>query len=214
MFTFILISGCTTTTKQTVSKAQRSALWQQQLTRNTNLFGWTLKGKIGVNTGDKGGSATLKWSYQNNDYQNIELYGPFGGGRVKISVVGDLAILKDTKGVVIEGLTAEQVLYQRLGWRVPFTGLIMWCRGLPDEHATQIVIDDNGRLKSFNRGIWHVAYQEYRSVNNLILPRKLTITSLPGSMEVYDDDDNYIGDELRVKFILKRWSNISLHEQL
>ena len=210
----ILIGGCVpTTVTPLLSEKQRNVLWEQQLTRNASLSGWTLGGKIGVNAGRKGGSATLKWSYQMG-HQEIELYGPFGGGRVQISVTGDRAILKDTKGVVIEGATADQVLYQRLGWRVPFTGLIMWCRGLPDEHATQIVIDDNGRLKSFNQSGWRIEYQEYRSVNDLILPRKLTITSLPGSVEVYDDDDNYIGDELRVKFILKRWSNIRLHEQI
>lgn len=209
MSTVILIGGCTTTTiKPPLSEAQRNALWEQQQTRNANLSAWTLKGKIGVKTDSKGGSATLKWSYQ-NDHQDIELYGPFGGGRVQISVTIDSAILKDTKGVVIEGLTADQVLYQRLGWQVPFSELIMWCRGLPDDHATDLVIDDYGRLKSFNQGVWHVEYQEYRAVNDLILPRKLTITSLPGSMEIYADDGKYIGDKLSVKLILKRWSNIN-----
>ncbi len=205
----IVIGGCVSTTKSPVSEAKKNSLWQQQLLRNANLSAWTLKGKIGVNAGEgnKGGSATLKWSYQ-NDRQDIELYGPFGGGRVQISVTSDAAILKDTKGVVIEGLTASQVLYQRLGWRVPFSELMKWCRGLPDDDATDLVIDDYGRLKSFNQGIWHVEYQAYRSVGDLILPRKFTIISLPGSVEVYDDG-KHIGDTLRVKLIFKRWSNIT-----
>ncbi len=179
------------------------------------LSGWMIKGKIGVNSGRKGGSATLQWAYLNDRQQieqQIDLYGPFGGGRVQISVTNDAAILKDTKGVMIEGLTADQVLYQRLGWQVPFTELVMWCKGLPDDYALNLVIDDFGRLKSFNQGVWHVEYQQYQSVNDLTLPRKLTITSLPGHMEIYDDAGKYIGDALSIKVILKRWSNISRYE--
>ena len=90
---------------------------------------------------------------------------------------------------------------------MPFSELVMWSRGLPNEGATDIQIDDDGRLKSLNQGIWHVEYQEYRNVDNLALPRKLLITSVPGAIEVYDDG-KYLGDELQVKVILKRWWDI------
>ena len=183
-------------------------LWQQQQLANTPMTSWELKGKIGVKTGKKGGSATLKWSY-NGDYQSIELYGPFGGGRVHINSTPDLTRLEDTRGRVIEGESAQEVLYQRLGWHVPFDELVMWSRGLPNEGATDIKIDSSGRLKSLKQGAWQVEYQEYRSVDKLVLPRKLTITSLPGKMQVYDDDGKYIGDELSVKVILKRWWDIN-----
>ncbi|WP_423910317.1 lipoprotein insertase outer membrane protein LolB [Candidatus Spongiihabitans sp.] len=213
-FTIVVMSGCAIgIPKQSATKSDQLALWQQQKLNNSNISSWALKGKIGVKTGNKGGSATLKWSYV-NDHQEIELYGPFGGGRIKISVTSDSAILKDTKGSVIKGETADQVLYQRLGWQVPFTELIMWCRGLPDGDATDVVIDQYGRLKSFNQGVWQVEYQEYRSVNDLILPRKLTVTSLPGGMALYDDHGKYIGDQLSVKVILKRWSAINQPDNL
>ena len=207
--TIVVISGCATNIpKQSAATSAALALWQQQKLNNSTMSSWEIFGKIGVKTGDQGGSATLKWSYR-NDRQKIELYGPFGGGRIKISVTGDAAILKDTKGAVIEGESAAQVLYQRLGWRVPFAELIMWCRGLPDDHATDIVIDQYGRLKSLNQGVWHIEYQEYRSVAGFTLPRKLTLASLPGGMALYDDHGKYIGDQLRVKVILRRWSAIN-----
>lgn len=208
--TIVVMSGCATTIpKQAATKLEQIALWQQQKSNNSNISSWNISGKIGVKTGKKGGSATLKWSYLNDGAQEIELYGPFGGGRIKISVANGSAILRDTKGLVIEGETADQVLYQRLGWQVPFTELIMWSRGLPDGDATDIVIDQYGRLKRFNQGVWQVAYQEYRSVDDLTLPRNFTITSLPGAMALYDKYDKYIGDQLSVKIILKRWSAIN-----
>ena len=202
---FILLSGCISISPDTPPADQDSnQIWVEQQKLNSSITNWSLKGKIGVTSGRKGGSATINWSYL-DQRQDIELYGPFGGGRVRITADQDSATLKDTKGNSIRGSSAQEVLFMRLGWQVPFEELIMWSRGLPDQHAFDIKIDEAGLLKSLKQDSWQVEYQEYRKVNEFILPRKLTITSLPGSIEIYDDDGNYIGDELRVKVILKRW---------
>ena len=182
-------------------------LWAAHKQQNHSISTWSLQGKIGVKSGTKGGSATLRWDYA-GETQEIELYGPFGGGRVQITATPEGARLEDTKGRVITGSTPQEVLEARLGWHVPFDELVDWSRGLTGDNATRITIDPQGRLKSFEQGIWRVEYQEYRTTNNLVLPRKLQITSLPGNLEIYDDDGNYIGDELSVKVILKRWLDI------
>ena len=144
------------------------------------------------------------------EVQDIELYGPFGGGRVQIDANPEGARLEDTKGRVITGNSTQEVLEIRLGWHVPFDELVFWSRGLPGEEAKDITIDDQGRLKSFNQGIWQVEYTEYRQTGAYTLPRKINITSLPGNLEIYDDDGNYIGDELSVKVILKKWLDLGL----
>ena len=204
----LFIAGCATQPRESQENLDARQLWAEQQASNAGLESWNIRGKIGVKTGKKGGSATLKWNYIPDD-QDIELYGPFGGGRVKISADANSAVLRDNKGRVIEGDSPGEVLYKRLGWQVPFNDLVLWSRGLHSDTATDITIDNQGRLKSLNQGDWHVEYQEYRQVDDLILPRKLVITSLPGKMELYDDDGNYIGDELSVKVILKRWRNLS-----
>ena len=150
----------------------------------------------------------MNWDYQ-TDNQHIELYGPFGSGRVQIAASNSGAILKDTKGGEIKGQTAAEVLHKRLGWHIPFDQLVYWCRGLAGENATDIRIDERGRLKSLHQGIWSLQYQEYQSIHSRILPRKLTLTSLPGNLQIYDDDGNYLGDQLSVKIILKRWQTIN-----
>ena len=209
LFALVLLTSCTTiqTTSIPQSEKERQQKWQKIQLQNSEITRWALKGKIGVKTGKKGGSATLRW-YHLPGQQDIELYGPFGGGRVKIKTTHESARLRDTKGKVIEGKTAKEVLYKRLGWHVPFDELIMWSRGLPNEDAKKIEIDHLGRLKSLQQGIWQVEYQEYRNIENLTLPRKLIITSLPGKIEIYDDDGNYLGDELNVKIIIKDWWEI------
>mgnify|MGYP001823458041 FL=1 len=167
---------------------------------------------MGVRTGSKGGSATLIWEYS-VDAQEIELFGPLGGGWVIITTDAQSAFLRDTKGQEITGKTASEVLYRRLGWQVPFDHLVDWARGLPGEGATDVVIDGNGRLKRLVQDNWEVEFEEYgdpgESVPGLALPAKLRVTALPGTMAVYSDDGEYLGDELSVKVILKRWREVN-----
>ncbi len=100
------------------------------------------------------------------------------------------------------------MLYQRLGWEVPFNELVYWARGLPNPGAVNLETDHLGRLTRLQQGIWAVEYLDYRDIEGLQLPSKLNITALPGKLEVYNDKNEYLGDDLRVKVILKRWWNL------
>ncbi len=203
-----MLSGCATMPEpESVSEDQRLRLWGQHQSIHARISSWSLKGKIGVSTGSKGGSVTLNWLYAPTE-QNIELYGPFGGGRILIESSPTSAVLRDVKGKVIHGESAEQVLYERLGWHIPFDEMAMWSRGLPGEDASDLKINSSGRLMSFNQGIWHVEYTQYQSILKFSLPHKFTLTSLPGELEVFDEDGNYLGDELRVRIVLKSWRDI------
>ena len=217
--TVVFLQACTTTAVDDTPPdiALSKALWKENRAILSTITDWKLKGKMAVKTGRKGGSATLKWNYL-DEQQDIELYGPFGGGRVIIESDASGAVLRDTKGRVIEGETPDDVLYQRLGWQVPFNELQYWARGIPNETASKIKIDRLGRLKSLEQGNWMVEYQDYRKISvvsdgetlELEMPRKLLVSALPGTMEIYTDDGEYIGDELSVKIILKRWWNIQM----
>ena len=194
---------------------QRQKLWQQHHAQMSGIFAWRMRAKIAVvvaaKNHAKSGNATLVWEYQ-RERQQIELYGPFGSARVQINAQPGKAILKDTKGNRIEDTNAAQVLYQRLGWQVPFAQLGYWIRGIPSADATEdtvtITLDHAGRLQHLRQGNWLVEYQGYDTIKPFQLPRKLTITAAPGSIEIYDRDEQYIGDQLSVKIILKRWQDI------
>jgi len=213
----LLLNACATVEKPEISLDDREKLaqWERYKAELSTISSWRLRGKMGVKTGSKGGSATLKWRYSSTQ-QRIELYGPFGGGRVIITVDENGAVLKDTKGKVIRGETASEVLYRRLGWQVPFDHLTDWARGLPSEGASDIVINSEGRLKRLVQDNWQVKIQNYQpvnsSINGLMLPTKLNVSALPGTMEIYSDQGEYLGDELNVKVILKRWWEIELEQ--
>jgi len=154
---------------------------------------------------------TVNWSYTPSG-QSIELYGPFGGGRMLIESSPDSAVLRDVKGRVIHGESTAQVLYERLGWHIPFDEMVMWSRGLPGEGANDLEINASGHLMSFNQGIWHIEYTQYQSVMEFSLPRKFTLTSLPGELEMFDKDGNYLGDKLRVQVVLQSWRDIQSNQ--
>ena len=208
----LLLTGCALPPEtKPATASQTEALWQQHRAKMSGISSWHLKGKIAVKTGRKGGNAALLWK-QRRDHQEIELYGPFGGGRVQISARPGQAVLKDTKGQTIEETTATEVLYKRLGWQVPFQELYYWVRGIHDEGATGISLDNAGRLQSLQQGNWLVKYLDYKTVGQLDLPRKLSITAVPGSLEIYDRNGEYIGDQLSVKVVLTRWWDIGFAE--
>lgn len=212
-----LLVSCVTTAPppgiNQLEPSQKESLWQIRKPLLESINQWKIRGKIGVKTGSKGGSATLKWRYQGGN-QRIELYGPFGGGRIIITADSSGAVLKDTKGRVIKGATASEVLYERLGWHVPFNQLVHWVRGLPDGSAHSRTLDDDGRLRSLTQDNWDITYQAYKQVAGApvetMLPTRLNISAVPGTIEIYSDKGEYLGDQLSVKVILQRWSEIAL----
>ncbi len=210
--TFLLLlalSGCTTAPpfledREGLSIKER---WLLQQSTNRTISEWRLKGKLSVKAGTKGESSTLQWTFSDT-VQHIQLYGPLGSGRVIVNVEPGRAILKDSKGRVIEGMNAEEVLHERLGWHVPFEELSWWSRGLPDVNSTGIEIDGDGLLKRLSHGIWEVEYLEYSRVDSFLLPKRLEIISEPGKIKTYDKRGNYIGDQLRLIVIISRWNDI------
>ena len=197
----------------TVHETVRQVRWEENRSHLSKISSWNIRGKLGVKSGNKGGSATLKWRYAEND-QEIQLSGPIGGGRVVITVDQNGAVLKDTKGKVITGDTTTEVLYQRLGWHVPFDQLADWARGLPSKGEYQFTLRNDGRLQHLIQDNWDVDYQSYRPVKTdtgtLLLPNKLLVSALPGTIEVYSKKGKYLGGELDVKVILKEWWDIHL----
>lgn len=203
-----LLAGCAAPPPPAPStEVDAKSAWRRHQTEMSAISEWHLKGRIAVRAERKGGNATILWE-QRRERQIIQLYGPFGSGRIRIVAQPGHAVLSDARGRTTEAASAAEALYQRLGWRIPFAELHHWVRGLPDERATGIVIDGAGRLKRFRQGDWRVEYQNYKAVGRLDLPQQLSITALPGKLEIYADDGAYIGDQLSLRMVVNRWRDI------
>jgi len=192
------------------------AAWQAHRARLTVIDGWNLKGRVAVQTGRKGGSATLLWELA-GARQTIQLHGPFGGGRIRITAQPGRAELRDSRGRMTAGAHPAEVLRRHTGWRLPFAQLRRWVRGLPGAGARDIVVDGRGRVKRFSEGDWRVAYQNYAAVGGIDLPQRLSVTARPGRLADLVDGDGdgdrdrlEVGDRLNVRLVISRWRDLEV----
>ena len=182
-----------------------SFLWQERQKRLTAFNHWDIKGKLAVRAGTRSGSASLIWACSGTEHE-IELFGPFGGGRVHISQKLGSAILKDGTGQEINGRSAEEVLFRALAWSVPFTQISYWVRGLPAPGKHDgIGLDHDGRARHLTQRGWEIEYSEYRTFQGLELPSRIVIRVLPGTAPL-DLGDHAPVDPILVKLLIDSWS--------
>ena len=180
-------------------------LWQQRQNQLTEFVDWDLKGRLSVRAGAHSDSASLIWKRSGTE-QEIQLFGPLGGGRVHISQNLDRAILADGAGQEIEGRSAEEVLFNALAWSVPFTEMGYWVRGLPAPGKHDgIGLDYGGRARHLTQRGWQIEYPEYRMFQGVELPSRIVIRALPGTITL-DSGDPTTVDPISVKLVIRSWS--------
>ena len=191
--------------------------WQAHKARLHGLDAWKIKGKIAVKAGKKGGHATLRWD-KRGVVQAIEIFGPLGGGRVEISADETGARLKDTKGGELQGQSIAALIEQRLGWPLPFDQLPYWLRGLPAEQGdltsalsqANISWNEFGHITAMNDAGWQVTYPKYQAITDaqghvLQVPKQIELNALPGTLKVFDNKGEFIGEDFFIRLIIKSW---------
>ena len=199
----VALAGCAAAPRLPV--ADPDARWQERRGELSAMTHWQVKGRLGVRTRERGGSATVIWDRRQEDHR-MELYGPFGGGRVRITQDALGAVMVDNKKLRTAAPTAEELLYLRVGWHVPFDAMTYWISGLPapDDPAEQTV-DEYGRLKTLLQAGWEVNFIDYRRQAAYELPRKIFARALPGTVHLASADGRDLGDKLEVRLVIKRW---------
>jgi outer membrane lipoprotein LolB len=106
---------------------------------------WELRGRLAVRTRTRGESITMLWRRGGEEHY-INLYGPMGAGRVILTRDAGGATLRDNEGKTYHDDSAEQLLYDVVGWRVPFRSLQHWVLGVvaPDSEY-EMDLDQWGR---------------------------------------------------------------------
>ena len=184
------------------------SLWQQRQKQLATFVNWNLKGRLAVRAGTRSDSASLIWK-RSDTGQEIQLFGPFGGGRVHIFQHPDRAILADGAGQEIQGRSAEEVLFSALAWSVPFTEMGYWVRGLPAPGKHDgIGLDYGGRARHLTQRGWQIEYPEYRTFQGVELPNRIVIRALPGTVTLDRGDPTPV-DPISVKLVIGSWSGQS-----
>lgn len=172
---FLVLSGCAALPER-AAVADIEAAWQARTTRLAGFTEWALTGRAALTTPDEGWQVTLRWAHK-GARETIDLAGPFGSGRVRLTQDKSGAQLRDSQNRVYRAANAQQVLERATGWQLPIAGLHYWIRGLPapgPDAAREL--DDYGRLKALRQFGWEIQFLEYRVVGAYELPSKLSLT--------------------------------------
>ncbi len=205
----LMISGCASVaTKHPVVESEAQIKWHQHHTQVAKLDQWDISGRIGVRTADTGGSANLRWKFD-NDIDQIDLFGPFGGGRIRLDIDPDGARLRDGEGAEFFAATASQVLLDATGWHVPLEVLGYWVRGVPAPGEHDLEIDDAGRLTFLNQQGWEITFREYALHQEVLLPRKIRLSASEKTIDELTAREQMSGDLLVVKLFIEQWASVS-----
>lgn len=157
----LLLSGC-------AHKAPRPLLsedWQSHVKQLLPLQKWQLTGKLAVKVPNDGGSMSLLWQQQPNEF-NLNFSGPFGQNLLSIQSQGKTVTLSEPDHAPITAGTAEELIRRNTGWHIPVSQLAYWVRGLPDPTARVRTFETNsqGLPAQIEQLDWKITYNEYMSV--------------------------------------------------
>lgn len=151
-----------------------SVLWESHRERLENVDHWRLRARIGVVTGTQSGSADLQWE-QRGEAFTLRVTGAFGRGLIAIQGDAESVSMQAGKGETLSAASAEELILQQTGWRIPVSGLRYWVLGLPsglyaDEDYN---LDESGRIGRLQGGGWEIDYQRYGVHEGFELPERL-----------------------------------------
>lgn len=204
----LMVTGCASVVpKPAAVESEAQIKWRQHHAQVASLDQWDISGRIGVRTADTGGSANLRWKLDNGRDQ-IDLFGPFGGGRIRLDIDPDGARLRDGEGEEFFAATASQALFNATGWHVPLEVLAYWVRGVPAPGEHDIEIDAAGRLTFLNQQGWEITFREYAPHQEVLLPRKIRLSASKETIGDLTAREQMSGDLLVVKLFIEQWAPV------
>lgn len=178
LFTLVLMLGACSNLHQreTLEFGGDASAWQTHRKAVTPLDSWTLQGKLGVRAPTESGSGTVLWLQQQEQY-DIRLSGPLGRGATRIQG-NDRGVTLDIAGQPpVSASSAEALLEQQVGWRLPVEHLLWWVRGLPAPGSpSRLQLNPDSQLARLAQAGWTVEYSRYQQIDGVQLPQRLQLS--------------------------------------
>ena len=163
--------------------------WKAHKAHISEIDGWQISGKIGIQAPQDSGSGTLFW-LQRQGYFDIRLSGPLGRGATRLTGRPDAVALEVAGQGRFEAESPEALVESQLGWQLPVSHLLYWVRGLPaPDSRSRIALDPNGRLASLQQDGWDVQYLGYTEEDGYTLPNRIKLA----------------GRDLKITLVVKDW---------
>lgn len=162
--------------RETLEFGGDAGAWQAHRKAVIPLDSWTLQGKLGVRAPNESGSGTVFWLQDRDDY-DIRLSGPLGRGATRIHGNDHGVTLEIAGQPPVNAPSAEALLEQQIGWRLPVEHLLWWVRGLPaPDSPSHLQLNPDSQLARLAQAGWTVEYSRYQQVDGVPLPQRLQLS--------------------------------------
>jgi outer membrane lipoprotein LolB len=185
-----ILAGCAEFSLITSPQQADSSVWEQRQATLASIEHWTITGRLAIQSGGEGWSATIHWN-QNNENYTMRLISPLGQGTYQLYGDKQFVSLLTADNKIYQADNPEILLQQNLGWSVPINGLQYWVKGVPEPgiNLENLVIDDDGRMTDLQQSGWRISITRYSDFDGTQLPSKLFMQN----------------DHLQLRLVIQDW---------
>ncbi|HKT30880.1 MAG TPA: lipoprotein insertase outer membrane protein LolB [Gammaproteobacteria bacterium] len=185
----LLLASCVSVPGTAPEGPPNEAAWQARAMHLQSLNDWELQGRIGIVTGQHGGSGSMDWRQQGLQVA-FSFRGPFGAGTLEVRGDSRELWVRSSRGDDFITTDPEKDFAARLKVPLPVLSMRFWMRGLPDPDAPFAkTVDARGQLVTLTQHGWQVNYQDYAEFGGYDLPTRMLIRR----------------DDTRIKVAVNNW---------
>jgi len=172
----LLLAGCAAAPRMDAPVNQD---WQARRALLESLTLWEFTGRIGVRDDRESHSSRIRWQQQGDRYV-INLWGTLNAGATQITGRPGEVILQQEGKTPLTAATAEDLVYDQLGYELPVAQLSFWIKGMPAPGANSAPsFNTEHHLISLEQDGWLVQYLGYTNYATESLPTRIRIEKPP-----------------------------------
>ena len=164
----LMLSGCA------VREPRPDGAWLQERERWFDAHpDWSVKGRLGLSDGERGGSLSFDWQASGERHQ-VMLRTVAGGRQWRLEFDPSGALLEGSDIGRLSGPEPDALVERAVGWPILVLWMSRWLRGLPAPERAQMFFDDDGTLASLNHQSWVIDFSRWSlSQDDLLLPARI-----------------------------------------
>jgi len=172
----LLLAGCAGAPRM---DAPVNEDWQGRRALLESLTQWEFTGRIGVRDDKESHSSRIRWQQQGDRYV-INLWGTLNAGATEITGRPGEVILVQEGKTPLTAATAEDLVYDQLGYELPVAQLSFWIKGMPAPGVqSSPSFNAEHHLISLQQDGWMVQYLGYTNYATESLPTRIRIEKPP-----------------------------------
>ena len=175
LFSALALSACSST------RMDAPVIDDWQLRRNVlaQITSWEFSGRIGVRDANDSQNSSIRWRQSNEDYV-INLWGTLNAGATEITGSPGQVLLEQEGKTPLSAASAEELVYQQLGYELPVTQLRYWIKGIPAPSSQgSTSFNEENHLVALSQDGWNIQYMAYTNYDTESLPTRIRIEKAP-----------------------------------